>query len=171
MILETLLEVVKYSVPALVVYFLMRQFYKQQYALEMTRQRTKTSGEQVALRLQAYERLTLLTERIALPDLIGRINNEQITATLLQNALLIAVQKEYQHNIAQQIYVSSQLWQMIILLKNETLEAITNDYAQLTSEDKGQFITNLYNTDTSRLRAFGVKVREAIRKEVEMYFS
>lgn len=171
MIIEALIDVVRYSVPALVVYFLMRQFYRQQYSLELSKYKAALSSEQVGLRLQAYERLTLLTERIAIPELLLRLNTGEITPSNLQSALLIAVQKEHEHNLSQQIYVSSQLWQMITLLKEETQASITNAYASLEQEDKAIFINNLYQVDLQSTKAIGNKVRSAIRKEVELYFS
>ncbi len=171
MIIEALLEVVRYSVPALVVYFLMRQFYRQQYAIELSKNKAALSNEQVGLRLQAYERLALLTERIALPGLILRLNTGEITASNLQSSLLIAVQKEFEHNLSQQIFISSQLWQMLTLLKEETQASITNAYASLEKEDKPEFISNLYQVDSQSTKAIGNKVRMAIRKEVELYFS
>ena len=171
MIIEALLEVVRYSVPALVVYFLMRQFYRQQYAIELSKNKAALSNEQVGLRLQAYERLALLTERIAVPGLILRLNTGEITASNLQSSLLIAVQKEFEHNLSQQIYISSQLWQMLTLLKEETQASITNAYASLEKEDKPEFISNLYQVDSQSTKAIGDKVRMAIRKEVELYFS
>ena len=88
----------------------MRQFFKQHYALLLADQKSKLSEGQTALRLQAYERLTLLTERIAIPELILRLDNKEITPTYLQNAMMIAVQKEKEHNLTQQIYVAFQLW-------------------------------------------------------------
>jgi hypothetical protein len=171
MIIEALLEVVRYSVPALVVYFLMRQFYRQQYAIEISKNKAALSNEQVGLRLQAYERLALLTERIGIPGLIIRLNTGDITASNLQSTLLIAVQKEYEHNLSQQIYISSQLWQMMTLLKEETQASITNAYAALEKEDKSEFISNLYQIDSQSTKAIGNKVRMGIRKEVELYFS
>jgi len=171
MIIEALLDVVRYSVPALVVYLLMRQFYRQQYTIELSKSKAALSKEHIGLRLQAYERLALLTERIGVTGLIIRLNNAEITASNLQSALLIAVQKEYEHNLSQQIYVSSQLWQMITLLKEETQGSITNAYASLEQEDKAQYINNLYQVNTESTKAIGNKVRMAIRKEVELYFS
>ena len=171
MIIEALLDVVRYSVPAMVVYYLMRQFYRQQYSLELSKNKAALSSEQVGLRLQAYERLALFTERIAITGLMLRLNSGEITASNLQSALLIAVQKEYEHNLSQQIYISSQLWQMVTLLKEETQASITNAYASLEQEDKAIFINNLYQVDSQSTKAIGNKVRSAIRKEVELYFS
>ena len=60
---------------------------------------------------------------------------------------------------------------MITLLKEETQASITNAYASLEQEDKAIFINNLYQVDLQSTKAIGNKVRSAIRKEVELYFS
>ncbi len=58
------------------------------------------------LQLQAYERLILLTERIALPNLISRLNTQGISATEMQAILVQNIKHEYDYNISQQIYVT-----------------------------------------------------------------
>jgi len=148
----------------------MRQFFRQHYTLQLAQQKSQLSEGQTALRLQAYERLTLLAERSAIPELILRLQNKEITASHLQNAMMIAVQKEYEHNLTQQIYVSTQLWRMITLFKDETLGAITAAYARLEAEDKNAYLQELYNTEAASIGPMRRKVTDAIRKEVELYF-
>ncbi len=75
----------------------------------------------VSLQLQAYERLTLLTDRIALPNLISRLGNPDISASEMQYLLIKNIKDEFDYNISQQIYVSPEIWNAIRNLKENNL--------------------------------------------------
>lgn len=73
------------------------------------------------LQLQAYERLILLTERIALPSLIGRLKHEGFSAKEMQAMLTETIRQEFEHNITQQIYVSAEAWDAVRNLKEQNI--------------------------------------------------
>src|SRR4051812_47974463 len=54
------------------------------------------------LRLQAYERLVLLCERIALPNLISRVSQPGFSAREMQMLLIESIKQEYEYNASQQ---------------------------------------------------------------------
>src|SRR5215204_3001255 len=62
------------------------------------------------LKLQAYERLVLLCERISLPSLISRVSQPGLTAREMQLFLIESIKQEYEYNISQQVYVSTLAW-------------------------------------------------------------
>jgi hypothetical protein len=76
------------------------------------------------LQLQAYERLILLADRIALPNLINRINQPGLNAKEMQLLLTQTVKQEFEHNITQQIYVSPEAWDAIRNFKEQNLLVI-----------------------------------------------
>ncbi len=80
------------------------------------------SGAQ--LQLQAYERLILLTERIALPNLISRINEPGISGRDMQLMLTHSIKQEFDHNITQQLYVSPEAWEAVRNLKEQNIHII-----------------------------------------------
>ncbi|HYC29831.1 MAG TPA: hypothetical protein VEB42_13455, partial [Chitinophagaceae bacterium] len=55
----------------------------------------------IQLQLSAYERLILLTERIALPSLVSRLRHEGFSAREMQAMLTEAIRQEFDHNITQ----------------------------------------------------------------------
>jgi len=73
------------------------------------------------LQLQAYERLILLTERIALPHLISRIKHEGLSSREMQAMLTETIRHEFEHNITQQIYVSPEAWDAVRNLKEQNI--------------------------------------------------
>lgn len=91
----------------------------------------------VQLQLQAYERLILLTERIALPNLIGRMNQPGIAAKDMQMMLTHTIRQEFDHNITQQIYVSSEAWDAVRNLKDQNIHIINQVAAILPPDISG----------------------------------
>lgn len=87
------------------------------------------NSEHNSIQLQAYERLILLTDRIALPNLISRLSQPGISAKEMQFLLISTIREEYEHNITQQIYVSADAWSAIKNLKEQNL-LIINQFAQ-----------------------------------------
>ena len=70
------------------------------------------------LKLQAYERLILLANRIAIPHLISRLQQDGISSSSLSSTdhqlLLVATLKEeFEHNVTQQLYVSKTAWDAV----------------------------------------------------------
>lgn len=78
------------------------------------------------LRLQAYERLVLLCERIALPNLISRVSQPGLSAREMQFLLLESIKQEYEYNASQQIYVSEPAWNAIRSLRDQNLLMINS---------------------------------------------
>jgi len=90
-----------------------------------------------ALQLQAYERLVMLTERIALPNLISRANQPGLNAKEMQLLLLESIKQEYEYNLTQQIYVSPVAWESVKNLKDQTMLVIHQVSAALPPETSG----------------------------------
>ncbi|MBC8035483.1 MAG: hypothetical protein H7Y03_15140 [Chitinophagaceae bacterium] len=81
----------------------------------------KDSNAALQLRLQAYERLVLLADRIALPNLISRLNMAGVSAKEMQLLLIQTTRQEFEHNTTQQIYVSTEAWEAIKNLKEQNM--------------------------------------------------
>lgn len=73
------------------------------------------------LRLQAYERLVLLCERVALPNLISRLSQPGLSARDMQFLMLESIKQEYEYNATQQIYVSEVAWNAVRSLRDQNL--------------------------------------------------
>jgi hypothetical protein len=126
--METFLEILKITIPSVIVFltafFVIREFInnetkKIQIEVKKTQQNAITP-----VRLQAYERLILLLERISPNNLVMRVHKQGMSARLLQSELIKAIRSEYEHNISQQIYVSNASWEMVITSKEEMIKLI-----------------------------------------------
>jgi hypothetical protein len=87
-------------------------------------ERKNIEPETLKLRLQAYERITLLTERISLQNLLSRINNSGLTCRQMQISLIDSIKQEYEYNMSQQIYVSPEVWRAVNNLKEQNIYVV-----------------------------------------------
>ena len=76
------------------------------------------------MQLQAYERLVLLTERIALPNLISRLNQPGISAFEMKIILTENIKQEFEYNSTQQLYVSPVGWDAVRNLKEQNIMTV-----------------------------------------------
>lgn len=133
-----ILDILKYLLPSLVVLattlYLAGKYFageekKRRHQLALNNQNMITP-----LRLQAYERMVLFLERISPESLVVRLNRPGMTCLQLQNELLNAIRQEYEHNLAQQIYVSPDAWDMLRVARARTIQLI-NVSAEKVSKD------------------------------------
>ena len=86
------------------------------------------------LRVTAYERLTVMLERISPQSLVMRHNMTTTSAAFLQMDLIKAIREEFEHNISLQIYVSPDCWERIKKAREETAELIKVAFTRVRPE-------------------------------------
>lgn len=101
--------------------FLAFIFYIQRKEVNNPQIVKSSNPQNVQLQLQAYERLALLTDRIALPNIISRLNISGVSGKEMQQLLIQNIKQEFEHNITQQIYVSNDAWKAVKNLKDQNL--------------------------------------------------
>jgi hypothetical protein len=97
----------------------------------------KTDGNILNLRLQAYERLVILAERISLPSLLTRVPAGDLPVRQYQALLTQQLKNEYEYNLSQQIYVSHEAWQAVGNLKEQNIYIVNNLGTALPAEARG----------------------------------
>ena len=80
------------------------------------------------LMIQAFERLVLYLERIRFSVLIKRVYAPGMSRSDLQFAMIQGIQDEFEHNLAQRLYVSEDIWMMVVLTKDESLKGINEAF-------------------------------------------
>jgi len=112
-----ILEILKYTIPAIIVFltavFILKQMIKKEQ--ERGKYELIVQNQKIALpiRLQAYERMVLFLERITPDSLIIRANQPGMTSSQLHQDILRTIRAEYEHNLSQQLYISSQAWELV----------------------------------------------------------
>jgi len=84
----------------------------------LLREKQKTS---LPIRLQAYERLALFLERISPGKILFRVETTSEDAESYATLLIANIEQEFEHNLAQQIYVSNECWDYIKTAKNSII--------------------------------------------------
>ena len=112
--------------------------------------------ETLKLRLQAYERITLLAERISLHNVLSRTTNDNLTYRQMQRALIETIKQEYEYNISQQVYVSNDMWKAVNKLKEQNIYIINQMAANLSPQASGidlnkRIIDYIINNPSSQL--------------------
>lgn len=142
MIVETILEILKITIPSLIVvltaYLVIRSFMKTEIQKQDYQLRIETRKDSLPIRLQAYERLALFMERISPYNMINRVREPNMTAKDLQLAMIKTIRSEFEHNLSQQIYVSSQTWNTVRLSKDEMIKIINLVSASLPPDKSGK---------------------------------
>jgi len=97
---------------------------------------TETDPGMRPLKLQAYERLVILCERISLPNLISRVNRPDFSAKEMQYMLVENIKQEFEYNASQQIYVSQTAWEAVRNLRDQSLLIINSIGKTLSADAK-----------------------------------
>ena len=82
-------------------------------------------------RVEAYQRIILFMERISPNSLVMRKFENGMKAKELQGELLSTIRSEFEHNIAQQIFISPQGWKMVKESKEEIIKIINLASSQI----------------------------------------
>ena len=131
-------EILKIVLPAIIVfltaYFLFRDMLENSQKQREFEFRVTNSREVTPVRLQAYERLALLLERISPQSLLMRVSPNEVNASDYHQQLLSHIRQEFEHNFSQQIYVSAILWETIRGAR-ENLIGIINKSAEEINDD------------------------------------
>lgn len=76
------------------------------------------------MQVDAYQRIVLFLERISPNNMVMRLNNPALPARVFQQILLDNIRNEYEHNLAQQIFISQDAWHLAKNSKDETIKII-----------------------------------------------
>jgi hypothetical protein len=173
-VITVILEIIKISVPALIVFFtvhyLFRNYQEGQQRMRQQEIDKEQRGASLPLRMQAYERLSLFCERVSIPTLLLRVPPGDQNAKTYRLALLLAIQQEFEHNITQQVYISSQLWEIIKAARDDAVNFISVVSEKIEPEaSAAEFRKALLNYNAGR-EATGMETAlQAIKKEASVY--
>jgi len=146
--METFLEILKYTLPALIVLLTAWVILRKMLAEENYRRnfelRKLTVNQLTPVRLRAYERLTLLLERTKPETILLRCDSlPTMTVSALQQKLLEIIRDEFNHNVSQQLYVSTEAWQRILTAKESLIQLVNQCAGQFSPTDNAISLAQL----------------------------
>ena len=138
--MEVFLEILKYTIPTIisliVVYLIIRRFLKHEEVHQHYSIRKALLPTVTPIKLNAYERLIIFLERMQPDSLLLRTQEPTMNCFGLQNALLSTIRLEFEHNLAQQIYISDEAFILVKNAKESTIQLINMAAAQCNPTDE-----------------------------------
>ncbi|MGS2726500.1 DUF7935 family protein [Psychroserpens sp. BH13MA-6] len=123
-----ILGLLLYCIPAIVTGAIAFLFFREHVENENRRRdfliQKDLQKEALPMRLQAYERMSLFLERIKPSKLLLRVNPNSSNKEDYESLLIANIEQEFDHNLAQQIYVTDQCWNITATAKNATIQMI-----------------------------------------------
>ncbi|WP_047545697.1 hypothetical protein [Psychroserpens sp. Hel_I_66] len=166
---QQLINLLMFIIPALITGAIAYLFFREFVENETNRRdyliRKDLQKDSLPMRLQAYERISLFLERIKPSKLLIRVtpnssNKEDYEALLIAN-----IEQEFDHNLAQQIYVTDKCWSITSTAKNATIQMIRK--ATLSDKvDNADKLREVIITDMMDKRAPSDAALSFIREEV-----
>lgn len=125
---DILMNIISFTAPSLVVGLVAYYFFLRLSKSEESQKKFDLFKEDkkivMPVRLQAYERMTLVMERINPSKLLIRITPTSDDKNLYVHKLVTAIEQEFEHNLSQQIYISENCWNALVTAKNATSNII-----------------------------------------------
>ncbi|HIE45678.1 MAG TPA: hypothetical protein EYP87_05855 [Flavobacteriaceae bacterium] len=147
--MNELIEVLKYTAPSLVTgaiaYYFFKEFAKSDVNLQNFLHLKEDKKFSKTLRLQAYERMTLFMERISPANLVVRIKAQNDNKQAYELSLIHTIEQEFEHNLTQQIYISSECWNVISTAKNTTIQLVIDAAKDLNVSNSDQLREAIIN--------------------------
>jgi hypothetical protein len=123
------------------------------------------------IRLQAYERLVVYLERITPSNMVMRIHKNGMSARMVQTEFLKSIRQEYDHNIAQQIYISNAGWELIKSAKEEMIKLVNASAAKVGDNAEGIELCKVLLEITMNVDKLPTQIAlDYIKKEIRQSF-
>ena len=118
------------------------------------------------LKLLAYERITLLIERLKPDSLIPRTLSPELNYKEYQLLLLNEIRKEFEYNLSQQLYLSDNAWIVTVNFKDNVITLINSAASECqpnaNANQLGQKILERYITSG----AYADKTLKIVKEEI-----
>ncbi len=126
--MDNILEILKYTVPAIVAVagaiLVVKSFIDKETSIQKHEYVLRNQKIITPVVMQSYERMVMFLERISPANLITRVQEPGMTAQQLQMSMLKQIRAEFEHNISQQIYVSEESWDLVKNSKESLIKLI-----------------------------------------------
>ena len=131
-----IIELLSFTIPSIITgavayYFFLNHTKNEERKMRLSLLR-ENQKQSLPIRLQAYERMALFLERINPSKLVLRITSVNNDINAYSESLINTIEHEFEHNLAQQIYISDQCWSVIMSAKNATIYIIKKNVEEET---------------------------------------
>ena len=125
---DKIIESIGYLLPAAVTgyiaYYMFNRFVSNTDSNTRASVMAKKNKDVLAVKLQAYERMLLFSDRINPVKILVRISPISENAQEYLQLLMANIEQEFEHNLVQQMYVSTDAWTAVVGAKNAVLKKL-----------------------------------------------
>lgn len=118
------------ALTGLLFYLVVKKYFDNEQKVRLLEMRIEEHKESLRvvspIRLQAYERMALFLERISPNSLVLRCYRPGMDMPTLQSEMTRSIRDEWEHNLSQQVYISSEAWRLIRQAKDEMMGVINS---------------------------------------------
>ena len=173
--MNEIFELLKYTLPALLVLLAsvvtLRIIFRNEEKKRKLELLNSYKDTTLPLRLQAYERMILFLERISPESLVMRVARTDISSSQMQSELISAVRTEFDHNLAQQVYLSSKAWEAVKIARANVIKLINDSASELKPEAAGMSLNKRLLEKMMELKTSPIEAAvEYLKKEVRELF-
>jgi len=168
--LSKIIELLSFTIPSIVTglvayYFFLNHTKNEERKMQLLLMK-ENQKMSLPIKLQAYERMTLFVERINPASLVVRITSINNDKNAYTQSLLNTIEVEFEHNLAQQIYISEKCWSVIIASKNATTHLIkkTSEESTVTNaqELREEILKKILNSSSPSTTALAF-IKDEVR--------
>jgi hypothetical protein len=172
---DYLLDILKFTLAGIgtvyAAFYLIKPHLDKSESMHLIELKKTISNQTLPLRLQAYERVVLFIERANPASMLLRLHATGLSAAELHSIVANEIRNEFQHNITQQIYVSSRTWAVVTRVKDDTLSVVTNAVKALPETASGLDLSKTVLAHLSHLQDNPYDIAlKIVREDMEALF-
>ena len=173
--MEEIVDILKITLPAGIVlygmFLLARTFLQKELERKLLEIKLKNSDLVVPSRLQAYERICLLLERITPSNLVPRVNDSQYNCAVLHQFLLSEIRNEFNHNLSQQVYMGHHTWNVVKKAIEEVTKVVNISAQNVNPEDRSVSLARVIIQTWGSLEKDPVEIAlQQLKTEIQQIF-
>ncbi len=165
---DQIFQLFAYLLPSIVTGAIAFYFFRMHTNNEEGRRRfllhKDSQKDTLPIRLQAYERMALFLERIAIPNLVVRVAPKSQDKDAYESLLIKSIETEFDHNLTQQIYMTDECWNIIKAAKNATVQMIRK--AAMSQSDTADKLREDILNDTMEKASPSATALSFVKKEI-----
>ena len=153
------------------IYFILNNFLEENFKLRSLDLKLTNQQSITPIRLQAYERMIVFLERITPSNMVMRIHKSGMSSRLLHTELVKTIRSEYEHNIAQQIYMSNASWELVKSAKEEIIKVINASAHKVGDNSDGLELCKVLLEVTMNVEKLPTQIAlDFLKKEIRQSF-
>ena len=154
-----------------IVVFFLRKHQGVEQAILMTELKKQRQEFFLPNRVEAYQRAILFLERINPNSLVMRMQNSEMPASMFQAQLLKTIRDEYDHNVAQQLFISPLGWKLLQDAKEETIKLINISSGKIGGSTDSIMLSSAILASASEVGELPTNIAvEYLKKELQSLF-